>query len=362
MVKMPELPVIPEVISESYDGYARHVTKRRHARRPSPNKARKMNMATSREPQPDYFGLDNSMKNLTLSKPRKWRTRESGNGQKATKQSTSNKEKRTNDDEDKSSVASCDKHLLRKGRSFLHTKFKYPEKYHHPSRTINVQLEENIPQCLRKSPRYSNLPIRQACCYKPVRSVTQLRVHSVLSNCLPHPAPEQTLTRKRRPLSAPPRSLTSSFNGSSAFGHQRSSFENPASGRRHSTNDKTAIQHVTFDKTGDDVERNASFEYRYDEEEEEETHVTLEVEESDEEKNGASQRKSSDSSQDAMEHGNSIDLQNVESDLDDNRGFSEMQSKEVQLSETLGRAPSRYYSDDYDSELAKSVDSELDRL
>ena len=74
----------------------------------------------------------------------------------------------------------------RHNRSSNFTKFKYPQQYHYGSSASRVNfLERNIPQCLRRGPRYANQPVRQNCNFNPVNSVTHLKWHSIRSNSLP---------------------------------------------------------------------------------------------------------------------------------------------------------------------------------
>ena len=301
---MPGLPVIPEVDQRGYDSYARQLAKRRRMHNAgnawvTSNGSRyNARSVPRRAVKPDYFGLDNSMKKLSINKPRKWRTADDDDDKnhRLAWQSTTNKDKNRNenedekqgDEEDRRSVACVDRNVLRRNRSSRYAKYKYPEKFHHGFRSEHSQLEENIPQCLRKYPCYGNQPVRQDCAYNPIRSVTQLNVHSIKSQGLPHPNPNGTITKRRRPTSAPPRTMTSHAGSANSSFHKSNSFMRTNSARSGSSaggrqRPQTAIGHRGQELMREDLERNGSFEYSY--EEEGPTHVTLEVLDSDDEQN-----------------------------------------------------------------------------
>ena len=69
-------------------------------------------------------------------------------------------------------------------------RFKYPEQFHQRSLPHQSTLEHVIPNCLRKFPNYTLLPMRQSCTHEPWGSVTYLKKHSVKSSTLRHPKDE----------------------------------------------------------------------------------------------------------------------------------------------------------------------------
>ena len=162
----------------------------------------------------DYLGISNMMRSITFKGPRKWKLKNPDNDidkkvneskrirpKKAWSDAESSPAGDNREDKEKEEVG-VDHAALRRTRSSSFIKYKYPKEYHHGPQSQQSLLEENVPQCMRHYPRYTNLPMKQSCGYDPYRSVTQLKVHSVQSGSLPHPALPNA--KARRPMSAPP--------------------------------------------------------------------------------------------------------------------------------------------------------------
>ena len=91
-----------------------------------------------------------------------------------------------------------DTNALRKSRSSSYSKFRYPEQFHSSPFNRHLTIEERIPACLRKFPRYINQPKRHSCGYTPPggKSVSFVASHSIHSSSIPPRLPTDKKTKK----------------------------------------------------------------------------------------------------------------------------------------------------------------------
>ena len=100
---------------------------------------------------------------------------------------------------------------VRRKRTTRFNRFKYPERLHYRALPNTHELESRIPFCMRQFPKYTRLPLRQNCVYKPWGSVSYSYGHATGSACLPHPRRGEA--KVERPASAPPTARSGNSQG-----------------------------------------------------------------------------------------------------------------------------------------------------
>ena len=157
--------------------------------RPSSAHARFRDGSRVQSKEMDFSGVSNMMRKLDLNSNRRWRSKSIDVDQTQKNDHNNNNKKSSKPVPEKLFTdVTVEARVLRQSRSSSYTKLKYPEKYHRVPFNKMSAIEEKIPACLRKFPRYRYFtqPTRHDCLYSPQGgAVSFVTGHNIRSGNLP---------------------------------------------------------------------------------------------------------------------------------------------------------------------------------